>query len=317
MASFIKNTGDIILDAVLTDEGRRRLALGDGTFKITKFALADDEINYNLWNSSASSGFEDTQISMTPIFEAYTNNAASMQNKLMTLAETNILFLPILKLYNEDKSIPSSVIMNPALGAFVLPVASSTQDPFADDTTTLIKNLSPGQFKYGNLETIVIDQGLDSYSLDASISLSNFYPNLVENTYNVYMDSRLMMIENKEPLSIDDDYIAMYSFSLGDSYVSAAPTGPTGTNAVDGTNYSPIAGNRGTRLRFRPSATMQVKLSGNSLFQKMGDLNIKLNIDGTPSSNNYDTIRTNISVVGASTGYSLEIPVLLIRKTNS
>ena len=47
---FLDNSGDIILDAVLTDAGRFRLAQGDGTFNIVKFALADDEINYSLYN---------------------------------------------------------------------------------------------------------------------------------------------------------------------------------------------------------------------------------------------------------------------------
>ena len=40
--SFLDNSGDIILDAVLTETGRRRMA--EGNFKITKFALGDDEI---------------------------------------------------------------------------------------------------------------------------------------------------------------------------------------------------------------------------------------------------------------------------------
>ena len=44
--AFLDNSGDIILDAVLTDTGRLRLAKGDGSFNITKFALGDDEINY-------------------------------------------------------------------------------------------------------------------------------------------------------------------------------------------------------------------------------------------------------------------------------
>ena len=43
---FLDNSGDIILDAVLTDTGRFRLAKGDGSFRITKFALGDDEIDY-------------------------------------------------------------------------------------------------------------------------------------------------------------------------------------------------------------------------------------------------------------------------------
>ena len=49
---FLDNSGDIILDAVLTDLGRERLARGDGSFKISKFALADDEINYGSYNKN-------------------------------------------------------------------------------------------------------------------------------------------------------------------------------------------------------------------------------------------------------------------------
>ena len=37
--AFLDNSGDIILDAVLTDAGRKRLAKGDGSFKILKFAM--------------------------------------------------------------------------------------------------------------------------------------------------------------------------------------------------------------------------------------------------------------------------------------
>ena len=48
--AFLDNSGDIILDAVLTDTGRMRLAKGDGSFNITKFALSDDEIDYMLSN---------------------------------------------------------------------------------------------------------------------------------------------------------------------------------------------------------------------------------------------------------------------------
>ena len=50
--AFLDNSGDIILDAVLTDTGRMRLAKGDGSFLIKKFALGDDEINYELYNKN-------------------------------------------------------------------------------------------------------------------------------------------------------------------------------------------------------------------------------------------------------------------------
>ena len=52
--AFLDNSGDIILDAVLTELGRKRLA--DGDFQILKFGLGDDEINYGTYDLSHPSG---------------------------------------------------------------------------------------------------------------------------------------------------------------------------------------------------------------------------------------------------------------------
>ena len=69
--AFLDNSGDIILDAVLTDTGRMRLAKGDGTFRIAKFALGDDEINYSSFNKSHASGsaYFDLEILQTPVMQ--------------------------------------------------------------------------------------------------------------------------------------------------------------------------------------------------------------------------------------------------------
>ena len=77
--AFLDNSGDIILDAVLTDTGRMRLSKGDGSFKITKFVFADDEINYGLYdkNNASGSAYYDLDILQTPIFEAFTTNKYS------------------------------------------------------------------------------------------------------------------------------------------------------------------------------------------------------------------------------------------------
>ena len=48
---FLDNSGDIVLDVVLTDHGRKQMAKGDGSFQITKFALCDEEINYELYDT--------------------------------------------------------------------------------------------------------------------------------------------------------------------------------------------------------------------------------------------------------------------------
>lgn len=50
---FLDNSGDIILDAVLTDLGRKRLAEGNGSFNISKYAFGDDEIDYTLYDKSS------------------------------------------------------------------------------------------------------------------------------------------------------------------------------------------------------------------------------------------------------------------------
>ena len=93
--AFLDNSGDIILDAVLTDTGRKRLAQGDGSFKIVKFAFGDDEIDYSSFNGNHSSGsaYYDLEILQTPIFEAFTNNTANMKSKLVSLTNNKACFL--------------------------------------------------------------------------------------------------------------------------------------------------------------------------------------------------------------------------------
>jgi hypothetical protein len=97
---FLDNSGDIILDAVLTDTGRLRLAQGDGSFKISKFALGDDEINYAIYNKDHASGsaYYDLEILQTPVLEAFTNNTSNLKTKLISISRTNILYMPVLKL---------------------------------------------------------------------------------------------------------------------------------------------------------------------------------------------------------------------------
>ena len=128
--AFLDNSGDIILDAVLTDTGRARLARGDGTFKIAKFALADDEIDYDLYDSSAAEGSThyDLNILMTPVLEAFTNNVSSMKSKLISIPRTNLLYLPSLKL-NEDNEFPLNK-RHSGLDTFLVAVDNDTETKF-------------------------------------------------------------------------------------------------------------------------------------------------------------------------------------------
>lgn len=77
----------ITVDAILTTKGRELLARNDGSFKITQFALADDEIDYTLYNPDHPSGsaFYGEAIELTPVLEAFPIDSQIMRFKLVTL----------------------------------------------------------------------------------------------------------------------------------------------------------------------------------------------------------------------------------------
>lgn len=77
----------ITVDAVLTKKGRECLAKGDGSFNISQFALADDEIDYTLYNPSHPSGsaYYGQAIENMPLMEAFVDENQCMKYKLVTL----------------------------------------------------------------------------------------------------------------------------------------------------------------------------------------------------------------------------------------
>jgi len=83
----ILNPTTITVDAILTTKGRELLARNDGSFQITQFALADDEVDYTLYNPNHPSGsaFYGEAIENTPILEAIPNESQIMRYKLVTL----------------------------------------------------------------------------------------------------------------------------------------------------------------------------------------------------------------------------------------
>ena len=77
----------VTVDAILTKKGRELLARGDGSFKITQFALSDDEVDYTLYNPSHPSGsaLYGEAIENMPLVEAFPDENQIMKYKLTTL----------------------------------------------------------------------------------------------------------------------------------------------------------------------------------------------------------------------------------------
>ena len=77
----------VTVDAILTKKGRELMARGDGSFRITQFALSDDEIDYTLYNPDHASGsaFYGQAIENMPLLEAFPDETQVMKYKLSTL----------------------------------------------------------------------------------------------------------------------------------------------------------------------------------------------------------------------------------------
>jgi hypothetical protein len=81
------NNSVVTIDAILTKKGRELLARSDGSFRITQFALSDDEIDYTLYNPNHPSGsaFYGEAIDNMPLLEAFPDETQIMKYKLVTL----------------------------------------------------------------------------------------------------------------------------------------------------------------------------------------------------------------------------------------
>ena len=81
------NNSVVTVDAILTRKGRELLAKNDGSFRITQFALADDEIDYTLYNPTHPSGsaYYGQALENMPLLEAFPDETQIMKYKLTTL----------------------------------------------------------------------------------------------------------------------------------------------------------------------------------------------------------------------------------------
>lgn len=300
---FLDNSGDIILDAVLTDAGRARLARADGSFQIAKFAFGDDEINYGSYNKNHPSGsaYYDLDILQTPVFEAFTNNTSILKYKLQSISRTNLLYLPVLKLNTVNDGGSNDYMADGSSNNYVVACDEVTETSFST-TEGVIKGVSVSS-KY-----IVVDQGLDTNEISRTFTIDS---DLKETQYLIEIDNRFGSIIYNSTLAtlsfIDDDNVASYYLSTADSPFVTSISLPSSTN-----QNSSILGPVGTRLKFAIRASLDLN-SSTFLFTQLGTVSGPGVLLGT-GTDSYYVISTNIKVTGITTGYSINIPVRFAKK---
>lgn len=349
--AFLDNAGDIILDAVLTDAGRQRLARGN--FKIVKFALGDEEINYELFNSSHPSGsaFYDLEVMQTPILEAFTNNTSLMKSKLISINRNNILYMPVLKVNNQK--LAHHAFYEGFDGYYITadePTSTENQDEIQVSSVMSGIFHGPSKFINGNqTRYICIDQGIVADGNTDGLSITDAMPaDMLETAYLVRMDHRLLRIHSPSGADdgaagaelvnqfVDDDAVATYFLAMADGTNTVKPANDGLYRGDRGRDYymdasseateskrkayirqhEMFSGPLGTVLMFIPKVAPSVEYSA-TLFDKLGSSSsTKLNIlNKGQGLSNHKFIDTSINITGVTTGYSVDLPIRIIKGT--
>jgi len=267
------------------------------------------------------------------------------------MTRNNILYLPIFKLNNNirNKTSNRSAGVGNQNDYIVLADLNTQKDP--NNEGAEIPELKTGILR-GHVGTttpandftnhIAVDQGIDSQ--DGGISISTEMPHdLVETAFIMRADHRLLRLHNissdqssTEPLTnqfIDDDGIAHYYVALGDGSgtVEGAPSqgGPVGAFQDARRQYRDVLftdpdlpndtheafqGPLGSILRIYPRSSLHVEQSG-VLFDEIGSSATNLAIANDVTLASYKFIDTLINIVGVTTGYSIDIPIRIVKKT--
>lgn len=310
---FNDNSGDITLDAVLTDLGRELLARADGSFKITHFALGDDEIDYSLYDATASTGTESTSLRQLPIFEASTESLIGMKYGMKSLKDKNTLYLPVIKL-NELQ--PGTA--KHSAGYFAVCVDKDTEDfIFASGSVDgILGGEAPGDYN----SFILLNQGLDTTAVSYKRQLSS---DLFETGYVVELDRRFGSVVSVNALSapttlIDDDNKAYYDLSLnatpaGANSIAQASDFVQEINNTTDSKAMAIAGPRGTFARFKIASSEELSTQ-TFLFTELGGTMSSSALVAFGAADDLYFIDSIVRVMGKNTGYQIDIPVRFIKK---
>ena len=330
---FLDNSGDIILDAILTDEGRDRMATAGTPFKITKFALGDDEINYAQWDGSNTGGsaYYDLEILQTPVFEA---TSRSINFGLLATMPSDMLFMPEIKM-NEKGLLDSIKSYNNMY--WVLDTSKDTQTLTMSqllDANSIEHMLGKGvaNAKYCAFET-GINVDFNSVPMGTKANREDYLvaKRLINKSFLCYYDNRffssVMGVNSKGTFSnsaknhsLDANIalaagtrLARGTTSGMDNY-SAARLGAIadkiyyyGEGTETESTLSVLGGPRDAFGVF--SGIIQTGMSAQySLYGGNSTLN-----DSDGASQSYVFIDTAVVIVGAQTGTQITIPIRIAR----
>ena len=184
--AFKDTSGTIIIDAVITDIGRKKLARGNLT--VTKFCLGDDEIDYSTYDAEKAedAGYH-PELTGSKIFEAYGSKSKNIQyglfskdqSKMPNENHANIFYLPILALNDKVDVVPEM-----RGGFYYLSVNNETTSKVNEIFSNTFRFLSDNDVEKTK---VVIESGLtDTYPYPAGTSDNPFPDDIPESKIDEY-----------------------------------------------------------------------------------------------------------------------------------
>lgn len=327
--AFLDNSGDIILDAVLTETGRKRLA--NGNFSIAKFALGDDEINYTTYNKNHPSGsaYYDLEILQTPVLESTTQMNSNINYGLMAITNPNILYMPAIKV-NEKIDGKSAFATG---GIYYLATNLPTYN--ALKAAAALAESKYVIVSYGiSGHIILFESGIDSSRIASTTANRSAYlvaVDMIDSSFTIQADSRF--IATVSGLATGGVFLNDSSDNLTDTLTlaagSSAGVASTGlanygdysvigitdqiTDWTDGTSqWTALDGPCGTigGVGFQTVGGLGDTVTRDSAYVDYGATGQNLFSDG----NTYDYIDTTVYVVGSNSSQVIQLPIRITRK---
>ena len=201
MGFLQQDTNNIILDAVLTDEGRKRLAANDGSFRVVMFSLGDDEVDYNIIKKFGRNVGREKIEKNTPVFEALTNATLESRSRLITLSDPNRVALATFTLSSDSETF-TNVTSSPTRAnesPITVTLAGPESSELAPEITDSIVQVSvdrrflqiPGQTPFATVDNTdfynVIASERSAQQVTFSVNLTS--KTLVDNTFTTFGNS--------------------------------------------------------------------------------------------------------------------------------
>jgi len=342
--AFLNNSGDIIVDAVLTDIGRQQLARGLPI--VSSFALADDEINYALYNGQSPSGsaYYDIDVLQTPILEPSTLSLASLKSKLFSYADQTLQYLPVLKLNqsqlvssnltileNDGNNLNSIVVLaNDTVITTIGQTTVAEEKYFIDgrrntgaqrfSSTSLLTSQIPSSV--GGLTTrfVRVSQGIDNQNTSQPLGA------LEEVNFSIYVNRLFLKVVDKNYSFTKEPAIIASPFSrtqATDVYKISVNTDPTYFGDVETTivNSVPtIATSLATNSTQQVGKEVQFSLQlsdfiANNPSYYFSTYGSSVSLTAPIATGTYQAITTFVRVVGDNYGFSVDVPVTLLYKS--